>query len=501
MSTYKLEARGLRKVYPGTVALDDFTAGFTGGKVHSVIGKNGSGKSTLMKLFAGAIAPTAGEVWVDGIPVELNSPGDAFAKGIAMVYQELSLIPDLTVAENIFLNRYPIGDSGKTGIKGIISWKRLYREAEKLLSSIGIEVDVKAKVGKLSVGQQQTVEIAKAMSFNPSVLILDEPTSALAKHETGCLFDLIRRLKAKGVAVLYISHRLQELSEIADTVTVLRDGHLIGIEEMKNLTAAKIVEMMFGEVEQRSRPADLVVSSDPALEVKNLSRKPLFLDITFTLYKGEVLGIAGMLGSGRTELLRAIFGADSYSGGEIFFEGKPIIPGDPGKMRDRGLAMTPENRKSEGLIQGLSIRQNICMASMDRIGHRGFITRRMESACTEPKVRELDIKIGDAEHLISSLSGGNQQKVVIGNWLNTAPKVVLFDEPSRGIDVHAKQQIFQIMWDLSRRGLSSIFVSTELEELVEVCHRILIMKGGRIVDQVYPEQISVKELYAQCMEE
>lgn len=497
MSTWKLEARNLRKVYPGTVALDDFTTGFSGGKVHAVIGKNGSGKSTLMKLFAGAEEPTSGEVWVDGRPVILRTPGDAFAEGIAMVYQELSLIPGLSVAENIFLNRYP----GKRGGRGLISWKILYAEAEKLLGSIGIDLDVSRKCGALSVGEQQIVEIAKAMSFNPSVLILDEPTSALARHETGCLFELIRRLRDQEVAILYISHRLQELGEIADTVTVLRDGILVGREDMSALNPGKIVEMMFGEVEQRCRPDDLEVYPEITLEVKNLRSEGRFHDVSFSLHRGEILGIAGMLGSGRTELLRALFGADPFEGGEIFVDGKIVAAADPSRMRDLGLAMTPENRKSEGLIQALTIRQNMCMASMDRLGRGGYITRDMEMKAVEPQVRRLNIKIGDAEHLISSLSGGNQQKVVVGNWLNTEPRIMLFDEPSRGIDVQAKQQIFQIMWDLSRQGLSSIFVSTELEELVEVCHRILIMKNGTIFDEVQPEEITIKELYARCMED
>jgi ribose transport system ATP-binding protein len=339
------------------------------------------------------------------------------------------------------------------------------------------------------------------MSFSPSVLILDEPTSALARHETRCLFDLIHRLKEQGVAILYISHRLQELNEIADTVTVLRDGHLVGSESIEKLSSRRIVEMMFGEVEQKSRPGDLIVSDKVALEAKNLTRKDHFSDISFKLHKGEVLGIAGMLGSGRTELLRSLFGADRCDHGELFIDGKRVPLEGPTKMRDLGLALTPENRKSEGLIQILSIRQNICLASMDSISRGGYINREMERAFVKPQVERLDIKTGSEENLISSLSGGNQQKVVIGNWLNTNPKIMLFDEPSRGIDVHAKQQIFQIMWDLSRQGLSSLFVSTELEELLEVCHRILIMKDGKLAGEVFPEKISVADLYARCMED
>lgn len=524
MSNYKLEAKKLTKEYPGTIALDDFSTGFTGGRVHTVIGKNGSGKSTLMKLFSGAIAPTKGEVYVDGEPVVLHSPLDAFKKGIAMVYQELSLIPDMTVAENIFLNRYPDGNSSESSSQSssqssskrkkegnakklpFIRWKNVYKEAADLLESMNIELDVHEKVSRMSVGKQQIIEIAKAMSFNPSVLILDEPTSALARHETQALFSLIKRLKQKGVAILYITHRLQELSIIGDTVTVIRDGKLIGTREIKDVTSRQIVDMMFGNVEQKNRPTDLKVSDEVVLQVEKLSRKGLFQDVSFSLKRGEVLGIAGMLGAGRSELLRSIFGADPFDSGEIHMSGKKILYPEPGKMRDLGLAMTPENRKSEGLVQSMSIRQNMCMASMDRIAakgplSKGFITQEMEKAYTKEQIQRLEIKLASEEDLISSLSGGNQQKVVIGNWLNTKPQIVFFDEPSRGIDVNAKQQIFQIMWDLSRDNLSCVFVSTELEELLEVCHRILIMKQGKIVEEVYPENIGLEELYARCMEE
>ena len=495
----RLEAVNLTKVYPGTVALKDFSAVFDGGKVHAVIGKNGSGESTLMKIFSGAIRPTEGTVRLNDEEIMLHNPSDAFQKGIAMVYQELSLVPELSVAENMFLGRLPKrGFLGQTSI----DWKTVYAEAEERLRSMEIDIEVRTQVRKLSVGRQQIVEIAKAMSFNPAVLILDEPTSALARNETQMLFSLVKKLKTKGVAVIYITHRLQELGEIADTVTVIRDGLFIGTESMEEVTPTKIVDMMFGEVEQRKRPADLRISDAVVLEVEKLSNPPLFEDVSFSLKRGEVLGIAGMLGSGRSELLRAVFGADPYSGGKVVFDGRVLPSGaktNPAVTRDLGMAMTPENRKTEGLVLGLTIRQNLCMASMNSIADNGIITRAAEGECVEEQARTLDIKYADMEDLISSLSGGNQQKVVIGNWLNTAPKVIIFDEPSRGIDVRAKQQIFQIMWDLSREGLSSIFVSTELEELLEVCHRILIMKHGRITGEVTPEQTGLEELYSLCM--
>lgn len=493
---YKLETEKLKKVYPGTVALTDFTARFEGGKVHAVIGKNGSGKSTLIKIISGAIDSTEGRVKVDGSYVDFHSPSDAFRKGIATVYQELSLIPELTVAENIFLGR--LYKKKKPGY--MIDWNTTYDEAQKLLTEMGVNVSARRKVRTLSVGQQQIIEIVKAMSFNPAVLMLDEPTSALAQHEVKKLFSLIRTLKTRGVAILYISHRLQELHEIADTVTVLRDGALVGKVSIDEASPKKIVHMMFGDVEQKYRPGDLTVGSYEVLRVRNLTRKPHVSDISFSVKEGEILGLAGMMGSGRTELLRAIFGADPFDSGEILFQGERLHHTSPMKMKQLGMAMVPENRKEEGLILKLSIRENLCFGSLDTIAPKGFITWSKEQPFVDKQVRNLQIKTTDISYLVSSLSGGNQQKVAVGNWLNTDPKLVIFDEPSRGIDVHAKQQIFQIIWDLSREGISSIMVSSELEELLEVCHRILVVRHGKLVDEVMPDSISLEELYARCME-
>ena len=498
MSKYKLETRNVRKVYPGTVALKDFSAKFDGGKVHALIGKNGSGKSTLVKILSGAIRSTQGTVLVDETPANIRTPQEAFEQGIATVYQELSLIPELTVAENILMGRLP---KRKKFRQLMIDWPRVYEQAQAVLDSINVELPLKSKVSELSVGKQQVVEIAKAMSFTPSVLMLDEPTSALARHETESLFELLRKLKQQGVAIIYISHRLQELYEIADTVTVLRDGECIGMVRIEEATPQKIVDMMFGEVVQKTQPPDLEVIKEPVLEIRNLSRGNHFKNVNFTLYKGEVLGIAGMLGSGRSELLRAIFGADSYDSGEIIIEGQAVSHPSPVSMKQHGLAMTPENRKEEGLVQILSTRANLCMASMERITLHGFVNKERENPYVNKQVRDLQIKIPDVDAPVSALSGGNQQKVVIGNWLNSEPRIIFFDEPTRGIDVHAKQQIFQIMWDQSRKGISSVFVSTELEELLEVCHRILIMKQGEIIGEVLPENTDLNTLYALCMED
>ncbi len=489
-----LRTEGIVKDYPGTRALDDVTVSFDGGKVHAFIGKNGSGKSTLVKVFAGAIQPTAGKVFLDDEEMHFATPIEALDHGIATVYQELSLVPHLTVAENIFLGRLP-----KKG--QIVDWKKTYQMAQELLTGMGVDIDPHEKVFRLSMWQCQVVEITKAMSFKPKVLMLDEPTSALAANETQKLFEAIHMLKKQGVIIIYISHRLQELWEIADDVTVLRDGKFIGTAEMAKLSHKDIITMMFGDVEIKERPGDLKVQDGVVMEVKNLTRKGKFEDVSFSLGRGEILGIAGMLGSGRTELLRSIFGADPYDSGTILVEGQQAPRhATPISMMKMGMGLTPEERKTQGVILIHSIRDNLCYASMDKITKRHVINDKIRREFSERQVRDLQIKIPSLMAPVDSLSGGNQQKVIIGNWLNTAPKIMMYDEPSRGIDVKAKQQIFQIMWDQSRKGVSSIFVSSELEELVEVCHRILIMHMGKLVGEVkLDDKVTIDALYAYCM--
>ena len=496
MEPIKLEVRGLTKAYPGTVALSEFSAVLNGGNVYALLGKNGSGKSTLVKCLSGAVLPTEGEILLNDRRVQFRTPMDAFEAGIAIVYQELSLVLDFTVAENILIGRYPRKGPGNA----VIDWKRTNAAAAEILATLRIDIPVTAKVSSLSVGQRQMIEIAKAMSYNPAVLILDEPTSALAQHEVESLFRVIHRSREQGVIVIFITHKLNEIRGVSDFVTVLRDSRFVGTIPIAEATPRTLVGMMFGETQILSRPGNLQVSDEVVLEARHLTRAHKFQDISFSLRKGEILGIAGMLGSGRSELLRSIFGADPVDSGEILLGGRSIRHPDIPSMKRLGLAMTPENRKEEGLIQMLSIKDNLCHASLDALASWGILTDRMQGPVVARWIRELHIKISSAERPVSALSGGNQQKVVVGNWLNTAPSIIFFDEPSRGIDVQAKQQIFQIMWDLSRRGLSVVFVSTELEELLEVCHRILIMGGGRIEKEILPERTTLDELYALCME-
>ena len=418
-----LEARNITKVFPGTVALDDVSVSFDSGKVHAIVGKNGSGKSTLLKIISGAQQATSGVLILDGKEVKISSTTDAFKDGIATVYQELSLVPTLSVTENILLGRMPMK-------YGMIDWNAANTQVKNLLQELSIDIPVTAKVSSLSMWQRQMIEIAKAMSFNPKVLQLDEPTSSLARHEVAALFKMVRKLKEKDVIITYVSHKLQELWEIADDCTVIRDGKYIGKKDMSELSHRELIDMMFGDTQVQSRPDDLMVSDEVVLKVNNLTREGIFEDVSFELHKGEVLGIAGMLGSGRTELLKSIFGADKFDSGTVEFGGQ----------------VTPEDRKTEGLVLMSSINRNLVYASLDSLSKFGFMNEKKEKEYIDRQVKDLQIKVASTALPVTSLSGGNQQKVVVGNWLNTNPSVMFFDEPSRGIDVAAKQQIFKIMW-------------------------------------------------------
>ncbi|MCP4723869.1 MAG: sugar ABC transporter ATP-binding protein [bacterium] len=497
MNSVRLQLKNIRKEYPGTVALDDLSLTFRPGEVHALIGKNGAGKSTAVKILSGAVMPTSGKITLNNNEIILNSPSEAISMGISTVYQEMSLIPDLTIAENILFGRLP--GKNKLGLT-IIDWDSVFTDAEKILKSMKIDLNVRMKVSQLDVAKQQIIEIAKAMSYKPRVLMLDEPTSALAHHEVQELFRLIKELRSKGVIIIYISHRLQELQEIADVVSVLRDGKLTGSLQIDEAVTERISELMFGEEVTRSAPLSYERSDDPVLEVNNLSIKSRLFDVSFKVYKGEVLGIAGLLGSGRSELLRAVFGADPIDSGEIIITGTGVSDPTPEKVKKLGLGMTPENRKEEGLIQVLSVSDNLSLACLDRISNNGIINRKDNRELISKNIDELHIAVSDTGQPVNTLSGGNQQKVVIGNWLNTEPGIMFFDEPTRGIDVQAKQQIFRIIKDLSRKGISSVFVSTELEELLEVCNRVIVLQKGRIVSELSTEGLKLETLFESCME-
>jgi ABC-type sugar transport system ATPase subunit len=383
----------------------------------------------------------------------------------------------------------------------LIDWAAVYRQAEELTASLGVELDLRARVGGLGMARQQLVEIVKAMSYRPGVLLLDEPTSALAHHEVDRLLQLVRTLAASGVAVIYISHRLHELPQVADRVSVLRDGRLAGEAPIAEVSPRWLAERMFGEDIKAGQPSAVPPPGLPAFELVHFTRHGRFEDVSLGVRAGEVLGIAGMLGSGRTELLMSAFGAEPFDVGQVIVGGVTVARPTPARMKAARVALAPEDRKRQALVLLRSIRENLCMAAGPRLGRFGFTSRARERPLVAAMRRRLAIHMSDAEEPVESLSGGNQQKVVLGNWLATRPRVILLDEPTRGIDVHAKQQAFELIRQLSVEGVATILVSSELEELLEVCHRILVMRGGRLVGELDAGTTDARGLLAAVVEE
>ncbi len=493
--TQDLRVRHISKTYPKVCALDGVSLEFRSGQVHALVGKNGAGKSTLVRILSGATLPDTGSICIGEREVRLTSPIAALKHGIATVYQELSLVPGLTVGENIFLGRLPVLRGGF-----LLDKKAIYARAEEALRRLNVHsIDVRDSVAHLGMASRQLVEIAKAMVAQPKALLLDEPTSALSREEALNLFQVIRQLAASGVAIIYVTHRLQELFEIADCVSVLRDGRLVNTLEIRDVTAEKIAEMMFGHLERRSLGAGVPPTSRVMLEVRRLTKRGCFEDINFRLHEGEILGIAGMMGSGRTELLRALAGVDEVDTGEIIVRGRAISRRNPASLKRAGVGLAPENRKEEGVILGLSIRENMCLAALMNWSTLGVISRRAQRDVTVRQMKDLEIAAREPEQPVGTLSGGNQQKVVLGKWLAAGVNVLLLDEPTRGIDVQAKYQIFRLVKEMKERGLSVIFVSSELEELFEVCDRIAVMRAGRFIHGAPVQALTLDMLVELCV--
>lgn len=488
----RLDFRAVTKRYGPTVALSEFTHSFAPGQVHALMGKNGSGKSTLVKLLAGVTEPTSGTISVNGEDRHFTSPHDAFAAGIVTVHQELSLVPELSVGENIFLGRLP--HRRRAGFS-VVDWAGLHKRAGELLADMGLAIDSRQPVSALSVGQQQVVEIVKAMSFNPSILLLDEPTSALASREVKQLFALIERLRARGVTMIYITHRMSELFEIADTCTVIRDGHYIGAVEMKATTPSAIVGMMFGDAARATRPPRRTLDrTRPVLEVRDLSRSGHFQNVSFDLYPGEILGIAGLLGAGRTELALTLFGMLKPASGTIALEGKPVRFSSNRDAIAAGVAYLSEDRLSLGLIQPQSIADNLVISSLDKILSGGLLSEDRKRSLVARWIADLGVKIGLQQDAISTLSGGNQQRVAIAKWLATDPKLLILDAPTVGVDVGARAGIFDIVARLAETGLAIILISDEVPEVYFNADRVLHMAQGRIVGSYDPRSASLAEI-------
>ncbi|NDJ75744.1 MAG: sugar ABC transporter ATP-binding protein [Chloroflexi bacterium] len=474
-----LEARNVTKLYPGTVALDNVTYHARRGKVNVLVGENGAGKSTLMKILAGVIQATEGELVLEGEEIRPKNPREAEARGIGIIHQELNLFQNLSVAENIFMAHEITW--GKT----IVRHGDEEAEAAKLLNRLEQPIDPRTLVSYLRVGQQQIVEIAKALALDINILIMDEPTSALSTAEVEVLFRVIEELKANGVTIIYISHKLEELMQIGDYIAVLRDGRLVAESPMAEIDLPWIIERMVGRETTSTYRAPQHAIGDEILRVENAylprpgTTDYLLEDVSLTLHAGEILGVYGLMGAGRTELFEVLMGLHPRARGNIWLDGQPLNRQINERIK-QGIMLIPEDRQREGLVQTMTVADNMLLASLRRYVRRFYLSRHAQQQNITRLVNELAIKVANVDFLISSLSGGNQQKVVVGKALLTEPKVLLMDEPTRGIDVGAKEEIFEIMRQLAAQGLGIMFVSTELKEIMAASDRILVMSKGRI---------------------
>jgi ribose transport system ATP-binding protein len=469
-----LQAINVTKQFPGTLALDRVQLELLPGEIHAVMGENGAGKSTLMKILSGVHSADAGQLVMNGKPISPTNPREALTLGIAIVYQELSMIPTLTVAENIFPGHLP------TNRLGMVNYHQLYQNAAQVLENMHMRVDPRTLVESLSIANQQLIEISKALSSNCKVLILDEPTSALTDTEAEHLLKLLRRLASEGVSILYISHKLNEVFALADRVTVLRDGKYIGTEKIGDVTTDQIIRMMVGRELGAMYPHKTHKVGSPLLEVQDLRLPSSEARNSFKLNQGEILGFAGLIGSGRSELARAIFGADPKSAGKLFLNGTPVDFRSPQDAIKNGVGYLPEDRKAAGLFLDMSIRLNIEAAVISEVSQKGFLASAKEKALAEGYVRELAISTPGIEQEVRRLSGGNQQKALIAKWLAIKPKILIVDEPTRGIDVGSKKEIHFLLRGLADSGVGVIIISSELPEILGMSDRILVMHEGAI---------------------
>ncbi|MEX2029943.1 MAG: sugar ABC transporter ATP-binding protein [Anaerolineales bacterium] len=487
-----LVMRGIHKSFDGTQALRGVDFSAERQEVHAIVGENGAGKSTLVKILAGAIPRDAGEILLDGVAADARSPLAAHRLGIRAVYQEFSLVSHLTVAENILLGQMP-----SSRVPGAVDWGKAYRRADEILESIGfVAIDVRKVVRHMSVFHQQVVEIAKAVAVRPRILILDEPSAVASQEELDRLFALVRLLQQEGTLILYISHRLDEVFEIADRITVLKDGQRVGTVRPQEADQGQLIRMMVGRSLGEIFPSRQPSLDEVALEVKNLARAGSFSDISFSLHRGEVLGMSGLVGSGRTQVARCIFGADPFDTGEVHLGGKPIHPRSPREAVRFGIALLTEDRKRDGLVMHWTIRDNVSMASYDKLSRWGVINRSAQATQVQQKVHELDIRPPLLERLARHLSGGNQQKLVLAKWLMTQATVLILDEPTRGVDVATKVEIYQLISDLAARGIGILLISSELPEILGLSDRALVMREGRIVGEFIRAEASEERLLA-----
>jgi rhamnose transport system ATP-binding protein len=487
MTAVALES--VSKSFAGLTVLSNVSFDLRPGEVHALLGENGAGKSTLIKILAGLHRPDEGRILVKGAAASFNSPRDAHHAGIATVHQELLLFPELTVAENVFLGQAP-----RTSWGGL-DWVAMRRRARELLDSLDShDLDIDVRVGTLSVANRQRVEIARALAQDARVLIMDEPTAALAEADVRRLMDIVRRLKARSVGIIYVSHKLPEIFALADRVTVLRDGHHVATKPISEVNEASLVSMMVGRPLDRLYPPKIGKSGDVALEVRNLSYRNAVRDISFSMRRGEILGIAGLVGSGRTEAALTIFGITPATSGEILLEGQPVTIASPEAARDLGIAYVPEDRGLQGLVKSQSISENIALANLKQLMRGWFVDSGKVKAEANNAMTRFGVKARGPHQIVRELSGGNQQKVVLGKWLASTPKILIVDEPTRGIDVGAKVEIHQLLRKLASEGMAILMISSELPEVLGMSDRVIVMNGGQIVTTFAEGEITAEAM-------
>ncbi|CAL8968353.1 MAG: sugar ABC transporter ATP-binding protein [Cellulomonas sp. 73-145] len=489
-----LEARGVSKSFPGVKALSDVSITVRAGEVHALVGENGAGKSTLIKILTGVYQCDSGELRHRGEPVTFADPRAAQAAGISTIYQELDLVPMQSAARNLYLGREP-----RTRLR-LVDFARMRREANALLDDYQIRADVDVPLNTLGLGTQQMISVARAVALHANVVIMDEPTSSLESREVETLFGIIRRLRSEGVAIVYVSHRLDELYRICDTVSVLRDGRLVHTGPMAELPRVQLVATMLGRELQtalhRSAPGggDRIVAGPPVLELRGLTRRNRLHDVSLEVHRGEVVGLGGLLGAGRSETGMAVLGAQELDSGAVLVEGKPIRTGSPGAAIEAGVALLPEDRKLEGILPNLSIRDNIAIAALPRMSRLGLVSDKRIDQLVEHFMARLHIRATGPGQKVSTLSGGNQQKVMLARWLCLSPRVLVLDEPTRGIDVGAKFEVRQTIDELAAEGLAVLLISSETEELVDESDRIVVLKDGAVVAVLDGDDISEHDL-------
>jgi rhamnose transport system ATP-binding protein len=489
-----LELKNISKSFSGVEVLHQVSLALRPGEVHALLGENGAGKSTLVKVITGVHQPDGGEILLDGSQVHFRDTWDTRQAGITAIYQELSLFPDLDVAENIFVGYQPLAAGRR------IDWRKLYQQAEDLLNSLGVHLDLRQKARSLSIAQQQMVEIARAFSLNARILIMDEPTSSLTLNEVADLFRLVRRLREEGKAIIFISHRLEELFEIADRVTVLRDGAYVDTRSMKDVTRDDLIRMMVGRTISNLFPKQDVKAGEVVLEVENLTRAGAFRDISFALRRGEILGMAGLVGAGRTNVARAIFGVEPATGGRIRIDGREVAVTSPQQAIGLGLAYVPEDRQLHGLIPAMHITANISLPMLQQFANRGWMNFKTERKATYDAARQMEVRANNIWQKARELSGGNQQKVVLAKWLATQPRILILDEPTRGIDVGTKAAVHALMSKLASEGMAILMISSELPEVLGMSDRILVMHEGHMTAQFSRDEATQEKIITAATE-